>query len=246
MCAKIRSDELINRFNRVKALATTLTVSYSEAKRMAKSVSGLAKLSGYSRMHVHRLVKSGKVQLGTPEALRWSWYAAQRNYPPNVTPLNLRRNHPARRAMMALLNDCFAKRVKPVGKSADMKMVRLIARIHGEPKPEPSEFRSFVSKSIQLQESKPDLIRLVGITRRRKQVDYAEFLLAQEQLKEKQERLTLRNIGRQLNVNASTVSRWFAPGGHLHEYRKQLAMAGAASVSGSGHSRNGRPLRCTP
>ncbi len=240
----MNGQEFIDRTNHVRALATYPRVTVEEAKELSKSVSGLAKMSGYSRMQVHRLVKSGKVIPGTLAALLWCEETSLKNLPENVPPLNLRRNHPAYRAALAFFNDCFPERPKPTGRSADMKMVRLIARGHGSPNPEPSELRSFVSKSIQFQERKPDLIRLVGITRRRKQVDYAEFLWALERLKEKQERPTLRNIGRQLKVNASTVSRWFAPGGHLHEYRKQLAMAGAASAMGSGHSWNGRPLRC--
>jgi hypothetical protein len=236
------ASEYLVLLQRVKDLASPPHVTLAEAEELARSVSGLAKLSGYSRMQIHRLVKSGKITPGTEEALRWSWRSAQKNYPQGVPPLNLRRNHPARRAMLALLRSFNSKSGSAQGARADMRTVSLVARMLGEPKPSAAELSSFIRRAADLENQRPDFVRLVGVARKRKQVPLANFHQAINRLREKSVTPSTRSIGRELGVNASTVSRWFSRGGHLYAHRQQLADACFGPRSGTGHKRNGRPF----
>lgn len=238
----LQSADFLARFQRAKDLALPPRVTPAEAEALARSVSGLAKLSGYSRMHVHRLVKSGKIALGTKGALAWSWRAAQRNFPQEVPPLNLRRNHPAYRAAWSLVRSLFGKGKPARGRRADLRTVALVARALGEPNPSAAEFGSFVGKAADLESRQPNAARLVGVMRRRKQVSLVDFLQAVNRLREKEIAPSTRSIGRELGVSAATISRWFGPGGHLYAHRQQLADACYGPTSGAGHKRNGRPF----
>lgn len=239
----LHDQELLDRFKQAESLTKPPCVTMTEARRLAQSVAGLARLSGFSRMQVHRLVKSGKVVLGTSEALRWSWGAAQKNYPQGVPPLNLRRNHPAHRAWWTLVQDIQAGKVRvKSGKGADVRTVSLVARADGNPTPTRDELWDFVRMARSLEQRQPDLIRPAGIMRRRKQAGLADFLRAVMWLREKGISPCLRSIGRELGVSASAVSRWFGPSGHLHAHRQQLADACYGQATGAAHRRNGRPL----
>ena len=238
----LQSADFLARLQRAKDLALPPRVTPAEARVLARSVSGLAKLSGYSRMHVHRLVKSGTITLGTMEALRWAGRAAGKNFPQGAPPSNLRRNHPAYRAWSALFRSVLAKPKPTQGARADMRTVQLVARALGEPNPSAAELGSFVRKAADLEKKQPVVARLVGVERRRKQVPLANFLQAVNRLREKEIAPCTRSIGRELGVSAATISRWFSPGGHLFAHRQQLADACYGPTSGAGHKRNGRPF----
>ena len=205
---------------------------------MAGSVAGLAKLSGYSRMHVNRLVRAGVVTLNTPEALRWSWHAAKRNYQPDTPPLNLRRNHPARREALSMLQELLPIK-RASGRSVDLRLVQLMARAIGEPNPEKVQLTDMVGKLAAVSS---DAAKTPSVMRQRKQVPLVDFMAALNTLQEQHQTQNLRSIGRVLGVSAASVSRWFSLGGHLFKHRQVLASACNGAVAGSGQRRNGRPF----
>ncbi len=226
-----------------EALLHGPSVTLAQAREMSLSVAGLARLSGFSRMHVHRLVKAGRVVLGSDTSLRWSWCAAEKNYPGRSIPLfRLRKNHPARRYLLRILRGGGLVGKGAGERGADMRTLRYIAQIYGEPNPSPEELNGYIAQGRKAESSNPGLVRPVGVERHRKQAPFIDVLNAISRIRGRHEAPSLRRIGSELGVNASSLSRWFAPGGHLCDQRVEFLALCEGEVSGKGQRRNKRAL----